>query len=236
MQQQLIPDILPRPLPSLDNFIVGQNAPLIATLRQCQAGRAIYLWGPTGSGRTHLLRAMAEDRPKSHYIAASDHRNLSRLLKEDQAPWQCIAIDDVDLLNAEGQAALFGLYNRWRELAGGPHAFLLLAAANRAPLAMPLREDLRTRLGWDLTFRVHLPSDQERAQALHQRAQDRGVVLGEAVVNWLLTHYTRDLGQLGALVDALDRYSLEQHRPITLPLLKQMLQSDRCVVHDKALK
>jgi DnaA family protein len=43
------------------------------------------------------------------------------------------------------------------------------------------------------------------------------------VLDWTLTHYSRDIRQLFALVDALDRYSLSKHRSVTVPLLRLML-------------
>jgi len=138
-----------------------------------------------------------------------------------------VAVDDVQMLDSEGQAALFALYNRWRESASTRKAFALVLAGDCAPLNMKVREDLRTRLGWDLVFRLEQLSDDERAQALHSRAAERGLELAPEVVAWLLTRHERDMSRLSALVDALDLYSLARHRPITLPLLKDLLASDR---------
>lgn len=222
MTQQLILDILPPSPQTLDNFVGdGNNAILDALRHQCLPGRALYLWGPQGAGRTHLLRAASRD---GLYFGAG-HRTaeLKALAMADTMPHRVIAIDDVDALNDTGQAALFNLYNTWRERAHAQDAFAIIAAGCQAPIAMPLREDLRTRLGWDLTFRLHLLSDEERAQALHARARERGVKCSPDVIRWLLTHYTRDMSQLGSLIDALDHYSLERHRPITVPLLKELL-------------
>jgi DnaA-homolog protein len=42
---------------------------------------------------------------------------------------------------------------------------------------------------------------------------------------YLLTHFRRDMPSLMALLDALDRFSLEQKRAVTLPLLRTMLAS-----------
>jgi DnaA family protein len=102
-------------------------------------------------------------------------------------------------------------------------AFALLLAGDQPPLAMPLREDLRTRLGWDLVMRLEQLSDADRAEALAQQAQQRGLRLGPEVIIWILTHHSRDMGKLSALIDALDRYSLARHRAITVPLLKELL-------------
>lgn len=223
MPRQLILDLLPPPPPTLDNFIVGDNAAAIDALRGLRPGRALYLWGPPGSGRSHLLRAMC-DTAQSLYAEAGDAAaKLPRLTERDAFETRLVAVDGIELLDPPGQSALFALYNRWREDAAGPRAFALLLAGDRAPMVMPLREDLRTRLGWDLVYRLQQLSDDDRAQALHSQAAERGLHLAPEVVNWVLTHYTRDMNHLSALIDALDRYSLEKHRAITLPLLKDLL-------------
>lgn len=227
MTQQLILDLLPAPPPTLDNFVVGRNAPALAALRECRPGRAIYLWGPHGVGRSHLLRG-ASHRPGGHYQpAGAAAARLREIATGETVNFSLIAVDDVQALDADGQAALFALYNRWRESAATQEGFALVIAGDGSPLGMNVREDLRTRLGWDLVFRLEQLSDEERAQALHSRAAGRGLELSPDVVAWLLTHHERDMSRLAAVVDALDRYSLARHRPITLPLLKDLLASDQ---------
>jgi len=223
MTRQLVLDLLPAPAPTLENFVTGGNGAALDALRHCTGGRAIYLWGAPGSGRTHLLRALGQ-APAAGYIGApgSAARINAIALAESAAP-RLIAIDDVDLLDEDGQAALFSLYNRWRETSSTAQAFVLLVSGRQSPLATPLREDLRTRLGWDLVFRLELLSDPDRAQALRTRAIERGLKLSTEVVNWILTHYDRDMSRLTALLDALDHYSVQEHRAITLPLLKDLL-------------
>ena len=93
-------------------------------------------------------------------------------------------------------------------------------------MMMSLREDLRTRLGWDLVFRLDPLSDADKYAALKTHAQQLGLPLSDDVLDWMLTHYSRDIRQLFALVDAIDRYSLSKHRTVTVPLMRAML-SDR---------
>lgn len=233
MTQQLILDILPPSPQTLENFIAGENHAMLDALRHCDAGRAIYLWGPPGAGRSHLLHAVSDTASAIYFGATQDQSALQELATSESIGYRLIAIDDVERFNDQQQAALFSLYNRWRESASSKKAFSLIVAGDRAPMAMPLREDLRTRLGWDLSFRVHLLSDDDRTQALRVRAKDRGLKLAPEVINWLLTHYTRDMSRLGSLVDALDHYSLERHRPVTLPLLKELLASSQTPTSDK---
>jgi len=219
--QQLLLNLRDDVPPSLDNFIVGANTQALHALRTCPAGRALYLWGPPGVGRSHLLRAAATGSRAQYVHASASAAALRRLVNDDT--FGCVAIDDVHLLNDAAQAALFDLYNRWREAAATPKAFCLIAAGDRAPPVLPVREDLRTRLGWDLTFRLQALSDQDRAQALRTRAAQRGLELAPDILQWLLTHHSRDMRRLCALIDALDHYSLQTLRPVTLPLLKTVL-------------
>ncbi|MBV6273538.1 DnaA regulatory inactivator Hda [Alcaligenaceae bacterium CGII-47] len=223
MSQQLLLDILPASAPTLENFVVGSNGAVIQSLQTLSAGRAIYLWGGTGSGRSHLLRACAQGTGGVYFNAQSSPADILALATGTDSSLMRVAVDDVDQLSVHAQAALFALYNRWRERAATPQAFALLVSGGTAPRSMSLREDLRSRLGWDLVYRLEQLSDADRAAALRAQAQVRGLLLSEDVLSWILTHYARDMGRLTALIDALDRYSLARHRSITLPLLRDLL-------------
>jgi DnaA family protein len=101
---------------------------------------------------------------------------------------------------------------------------MLVAATGKPPAQLTLREDLRTRLAWGLVYQVHGLSDDEKIDALSKSADARGLVLSPGVLPYLLTHFRRDMQSLSAILDALDRYSLETQRPITMPLLRELLQ------------
>lgn len=219
---QLVLDILAAPEPTLDNFVPGPNSQALDCLRHLAPGRAVYLWGPAGSGRSHLLRATVGMTPGAMLIdAGTDMGRLQRLLEGTLPP--LVAIDDIQQLDDMRQSIVFALYNRWRESAATSHAASLVIAGDRAPLQMPLREDLRTRLGWDLVFRLELLADADKLAALRAHAASRALDVTPELFDWLLTRYARDMRRLTALLDALDRYSLATKRPITLPLLKTML-------------
>lgn len=224
MKQQLVLDIFHSAPQTLHNFAGSQNSSVIKALRtHAQPGRAIYIWGDSGSGRSHLLNAITQN-PGSLYIEAHNAAvAINNITSGNSVNHHLIAVDNVHKLDANGQASLFNLYNRWREAGSMPHGFTIVVSGNNAPMAMPLREDLRTRLGWDLTFRLHTLSDDERIQAISKRAEDTGIKLTNEVLKWLLTYYSRDMRHLNALIDALDRYSIQRHRAITVPLLKELL-------------
>jgi len=225
MSRQLLLDVLPAPAPTFSNYVPGPNGAALDAARALAPGAALYLWGPPGCGRSHLLRAVAAGAG-GRYVGAADPAGVLRGLAEappDSAPAARVAVDDVHRMDGAQQAALFALYNRWRESAATARAFALAVAGDLAPRAMPLREDLRTRLGWGLVFRLDPLSDADKLAALRTQAAERGLQLAPEVLNWILTRYERDMRRLASLLDALDRYSLAERRPITIPLLRAML-------------
>ncbi|MGS0757935.1 HdaA/DnaA family protein, partial [Roseateles sp. GG27B] len=99
----------------------------------------------------------------------------------------------------------------------------VVAAGSLPPTDLPLREDLRTRLGWGPTFGLQPLSEAGVRAALRREADRRGVFLAEEVIDYLLTRFARDLKHLMRLLDRLDEFALATKRAITVPLLRQML-------------
>jgi DnaA-homolog protein len=223
--KQLALGLAPPPAPSLDNFVAGRNAEVVAALRAIAGPappeRFVYLWGPAGCGKSHLLAAAAAACAQSgrKLAYAANAVELARLT--DAISPQGVAVDDVHGFDAAAQSALFTLYNAVREQGG-----VLVAAADAPPAVLDLREDLVTRLGWGLVYQVHALSDEEKAAALFEHARARGMPLPREVVDYLLVRQSRDLRHLIALLDALDRHSLESKRAITVPLLRELLTGD----------
>jgi DnaA family protein len=193
--KQLALGISPPPQPTLDNFVPGANAELLARLRELQAGKftesVLYLWGDAGSGKSHLLQACAAAR----------------------------AVDDVENLDEAAQIGLFNAINDARQSGA-----VVLAAGNAPPAQLPLREDLRSRLAWGLVYQVRPLGDEERAAFLRAESERRGFRLAEEVIAYLLTRMRRDLRSLTSVLERLDQYSLETKRPITLPMVRDALK------------
>jgi DnaA family protein len=193
--KQLALGISAPPQPTLDNFVTGANAELLARLRDLKAGRyaenVLYLWGTAGSGKSHLIQACAGPQ----------------------------AVDDVQRLDEPAQIRLFNAINQARELGG-----TVLAAGTAPPAQLPLRPDLRSRLAWGLVYELKPLTDEERAAYLRGEAARRGLQLPEEVVSWLLTRVRRDLRSLAAILERIDRTSLELKRPVTLPLVREALK------------
>jgi DnaA family protein len=221
--RQLILDLLPENPPSLDNFVPGGNAELIAALSAWGAPEcpetSLLLYGESGSGKTHLLRACTAD----NYHDAVATPDLDGLATSEDTPRR-VAVDNIEALSSAGQIALFNLFNRLRMAGGGG---CLLTSASESPQRLSLREDLRTRLGSGLIYRLIPLTDEEKRTALGAQATARALNLPTGALDYLLVHARRDMRHLMAILMALDRYSLEHKRPITLPLLREVLR-DSC--------
>ncbi|THF63214.1 DnaA regulatory inactivator Hda [Pseudothauera rhizosphaerae] len=217
--KQLVLDIRRDAPPSFDNFVAGANGELVAALRATIVGEShLYLWGAPGCGRSHLLRAsvaeaQAAGRPALHLAGAEAADALP------DTPDALLAVDDIDRLAEPAQIALFNAFNR----AGALRQTLLLTGPS-APRELALREDLRTRVGQCLIYEVQPLDDASRTAILAGQAQRRGLRIGDDVVDFLLRHGRRDLPSLLATFDALDQASLERKRPVTLPLLRELMQ------------
>jgi len=189
-------------------------AALRALARAGQSERFIYLWGGSGSGRSHLLLATLH--------ALRETGRTTRLFDGSaegvQADDACAA-DDVQRLDGPAQIALFNVCNTLREGGG-----VLVAAGDLPPARLSLRPDLLTRLAWGLVYEVRALSEKDRLAALRDYAAARGFALPPEVADYLLARAPRDLNSLRALVDTLDRLSLEQKRAITVPLARELLQ------------
>lgn len=220
--EQLAFEFAPAEPPRLTNFLPGRNVELIAALRRFASGEpgetGFLLWGAPGAGKTHLLQgtaALAADAGVSARLYAEPD---AVVVDDDWAKHELVLIDGVDTAGPAAMGRIFTLYNGLKEHGGR------MLAASRTPLArLPLREDLRTRLGWGLVYEVLALTDAEKAAALIAYAAQRGFRLSAKVINYLLRHGRRDMRTLMATLGALDRLSLTAKRPVTVPLLKLWL-------------
>lgn len=195
--KQLLLNIQPPAAPGFDNFIAGQNQEALSSLQAALAGEA--------PSQFVFLWGTAGSG-KTHMLLAA------------QAMGAHIA-DDVHTLDDESQIILFDTFNHIKAEGG-----VLVTAGSHAPTQMGLRDDLATRLAWGLVYQLQPLSDHEKADALRAHARERGMKLPDEVIAYCLKYLRRDLPTLVAVLDALDEWSLTTKKPVTVPLLKSMLQ------------
>jgi len=211
-----------------EHFHAGANAAALAAV-QALAGDGsapwVYLHGPSGSGRSHLLMAACQAASAAgrrvQYLPLAAITDRAAVIR-GVAGSELLALDDLGSIagDREAEHALFDLYNHAR--AEGS-ALLFAAAATPTQLGLGL-PDLRSRLGACAQFALKPLDDAERRDVLKAEAASRGIGLDDSVLDWLFARYARDLGALLNLLDRLDQASLAAKRRITVPFLRELLR------------
>jgi DnaA-homolog protein len=219
--QQLPLAIGIEPACSFDTFAPGANTQALSHLRQItKSSTPVFLWGSSGAGKSHLLHATAAWVQQQGGRASWFHAG-------EATPWpfdetvQLIVLDDCDRFDAAQQQAAFALF-----VEATTHGIPVLGAGQVPPVDLPLRDDLRTRLGWGHVFGIQPLSESDIRATLRREADRRGLFLSDDVMGHLLTRFARDLKNLMGLLERLDRYALIHKRALTVPLLKQMLAEE----------
>ncbi|MBR6975396.1 MAG: DnaA regulatory inactivator Hda [Ottowia sp.] len=225
--KQLALDLGLAPAPTLEGFLPAGNEHAVQQLRawlEHGGGESIYLWGPPGCGKTHLLRALhgalAARGEAAGWLDATAPANVPF-----SESWHAAFMDDVQAYDDARQHLAFNWFvNAAAPERGAPRA--IIAAGSVPPVDLPLRDDLRTRLAWGQVFELQHLSEAEMRCALQRAAHARGLRLPDALTDYVLARHARDLGSLMALLDRLDIYALERGRAATIPLFKEMLQEE----------
>lgn len=209
------------PARTFDAFLAGDNRAALEHLRQLTPLSApTYLWGPPGCGKTHLLGALAAAWQATGARVGWFSPASVAPWSFDEA-WKLIVLDDCEAFDAAQQQAAFTLFVE--ATTGG---LPVVSAGSLPPVDLPLRDDLRTRLGWGVVFALQPLVEADARAVLRRAADQRGIFLSDEVMDYLLTRFARDLKHLMALLERLDEFALSRKRAVTVPLLKQMLADD----------
>lgn len=205
------------------NFHAGSNSEALQSLSRGQEA-FVYLWGPAGSGKTHLLQALCQQQGEAGHTVAYlplAEPGMAPAMLEGLEAMDLVVIDELDAVagQAPWETALFHLYNRL-----GEAGVRLVVAAPVAPAGLGIRlPDLASRLGWGLTLQLSANDDAAKLAILQLRARNRGLELSEEVGNYLLKRCERDMDSLIQLLERLDAASLQEQRKLTIPFVKTLL-------------
>lgn len=214
---------------TFENFyIAGSNSQALGYLydqHSSQLEQFTYLWGNTGSGRSHLLQAVCHHfdgrDAASFYLPLSQFADYAPEILDGLENLALVCLDDLQSIvgNQAWEFALFSLFNRLRE----SHTRLVVAA-NCAPRELPIvLPDLLSRLQSGVVFQLQALRDEEKRFALQLRATQRGIALSEEVLNYVLQRNDRSMQALFMLLEQLDQFSLQTKRRITVPLLRELM-------------
>ncbi len=209
----------------------SENHELIGALKlftQSSEAQQNILWGEPKSGKSHLLQAccaeVANHKYPVSYIPLKELKSYgTEILSGISSHSHFIAIDDVDeiLGDKEWETALFNLINSTRERGQR----LIMSTQENPRHVKCVLPDLASRLIWGGSYQVNALSDEDKIKALQARAKQRGFELSDRVLEYLFRRYPRDIESLMDILNKLDEQSLIQKTLITVPFLKQVLES-----------
>jgi DnaA family protein len=208
-----------------ESFLATGNEALVATLigfATGTGGQGCWLWGPSATGKTHLLQATCDKAgDRSVYIPLRMLIDAGPEVLDGLASRELICIDDMDAVAGDPawEQALFSLCN---EVLDADRSLVVSAAmsSRECPIELP---DLQSRLARLATFQLHALSDDERVKALQLRARHRGLDLPDETARFLLSRSRRDMASLYGLLDRLDSEALRAKRRLTIPFVKEVL-------------
>ncbi len=198
---------------------------LVRSLAPLAGAAPIWLWGPPGVGKTHLLQAGCSDAGQrgltAAYLPAADALTVGPGLLEGWGALDRVCVDDAPLLLADPLWAhrLFQLLLELQESGGR-----LLLAAELPPMQCPTAlADLASRLNGGALVALRRLDDEQQLRALQLRAMQRGLELPLDTALYLCRRLRRDMGSLCEFLDRLDEASLVAQRRLTIPFVKEVL-------------
>ncbi len=213
---------------SFANYNATFNHTALLVLRQViarQSENSLYLWGASGTGKTHLLQAACQEiaylDQTPAYIPLAEFKSAGTIVLEGLDNLDLVCLDDLQEIvgSNDWEGALFDLFNRLKD-----RNIPLLMTGNDSPNELGLHLlDLESRLSWGGVFKLQSLDNKEKIKALQQHAQQLGFELSEKVARYLLKQFAYDLASLIHQLRNLDYASLAAHRKITLPFVRQWL-------------
>ncbi|MCP5160253.1 MAG: DnaA regulatory inactivator Hda [Hahellaceae bacterium] len=212
---------------SFDNFFGESNRKPVAILEQMLTQRRdffSYVYGPEGTGKTHLLCAACQFSGSGLRVIYLPLRDVTGNLADclqGVEDFDLVCIDDIDKVagHRDHEVALFNLYNRLKD-AG--HQLIVSAQVPPAALRVVM-PDLLSRLSWGVVLPLKELDDQEKSEALKRRAAETGVELADEVISFIMRRSNRTLHELFDLFERLDEAAYKAQRRITVPFVKEIL-------------
>ena len=212
----------------LETYYPGENGQVLNHIKRMAQGRGdpfLYLWGPLGSGCSHLLQGAchfaSELGRSAMYLPLAQIHNREPSLLHSLERLDLICLDDIQVIagNSVWEEALFHLYNRIRD---GARTHCVIAGQQSPKNSGITLADLQSRLAWGVTYQLHSLADEDKLKALHLRAKMRGLDLPFDVGHYILRRAARNMGELYQLLEKLDAASMAAQRRLTIPFIKSL--------------
>jgi len=206
---------------SLANFVANEQVlRLIGRLFASEAGSEVYVYGDSGSGKTHLLQAVIfsvmEQNKAAVFVDCKE--GIPDYLVEMVADLNWLGIDNIGYASEAQQHFLFDLYNRARQANVN-----MLVSGTSLPDGLDMMKDIKTRLNLAAVFQLETLDSEQTKEVLNNQMSERNMSIDEKVYSYLFKHYSRDINKLLGAIDRLDEASMQAKQGISIPLAKKIL-------------
>ncbi|MDC0931143.1 DnaA/Hda family protein [Methylophilaceae bacterium] len=197
IMDQLLLNIHPPSIKSFENFVIGDNFEAISVIKKFTTDKNLQFFYLWG-------------------VQGSGKSHLSSIVKKNNI----LVIEDIESMNDTEQIEAFSIFNTCKE--NGKKLFI---TGSNSPNNMGLRGDLASRLSWGIVYQIKALTDNEKKLALLTHSKQKGMSSNVKVIEYCMKNLKRDLHYLIATLDALDNWSLKTKKPMTIPLLKKLLET-----------
>lgn len=237
------PDLLNKDY-TFSNFVVGRNNEFahaachnIAENPQSSDYNPLFICGPTGMGKTHLINAVAnhilEREPNKiiTYVSAEKFLNdcvscirrteMHKFRKKYRERSDILLMDDIQILGRGEviQQEFFHTLNEYLE-----SGRQVVVASDRMPKDIKDFEDrIRTRLEWGLIADIQMPDVETRVAILNYKAERMKLSLTTETVNYIAKISRRSIRELEGNLKKIKMISELQHVKVSLDLCKKVL-------------
>ncbi len=229
ISQQISLDIGLKDNSTFDNFYGKGNEQLLADIDKFIADKQVkilYLWGGSGSGKSHLLHAIQNQQLENgsivYYLPFSNVKDYPVSALDGIENADLVCLDQLEHIagDKKWEEAIFHLFNRTWEIGNR----VVIAANNNAHEIGISLPDLQSRLIWGLNAKVNQLDDSGKLQCLKFRAKLRGFELSDDVCSFLVKRLPRDMKGMFEFLDQIDKQSLVAKRKVTIPFVKSLIE------------
>lgn len=220
------------------NRIARAIGEAIANDPNCKTFNPLFVFGPTGVGKTHLIQAIGirlrENNPdarvlyisarlfESQYTVATCNRKINEFINFYQSIDTLIVDDIQDLIGKPGtQGTFFHIFNHLRQ-----NQKQIILSSDCNPMQLKgMTERLLSRFKWGMTVELEKPDLQLRRDVLRMKAEHDGLSLPDDVMEFIAENVTDSVRELEGVVATLLAHALVVNREITVDLARTVLSN-----------